>query len=176
MGLPSRGLSRTALVRGFYEGQAPTPTTVWLIRPGAVASAVDGPADDGTPRAPDREVLASIVDSSQDAIWTKRLDGTITSWNKAAERMLGYRPAEILGRPVGLLFPRERLSEEADIVARVSRGERVEPFETVRVRKDGTPIDVSVTISPLRDAQGTIVGASQVARDITAQKRVAREE
>jgi PAS domain S-box-containing protein len=118
-----------------------------------------------------RERLAAIVDSCEDAIISKTLDGTITDWNRGAEKVFGYPAAEIVGKPVLVLLPPERLSEEIDILARIRRGESVEHFETVRVRKDGTNIDVSVTISPIRDANGVTVGASKIARDISERKK-----
>lgn len=114
--------------------------------------------------------LAAIVRSSDDAIIGKTLAGIITSWNRGAERIFGYAEAEVLGQPLLLLIPPERTAEETDILARIGRGESVEHFETVRVRKDGRRIDVSVTISPLRDNEGRIVGVSKVARDITGRK------
>jgi PAS domain S-box-containing protein len=117
-----------------------------------------------------RERLAAIVDSSDDAIISKTLDGTITAWNGGAERIFGYSAAEAVGKPILMLLPPERIDEELDILARMGRGERVQHFETVRVRKDGTNIDVSVTISPIRDGNGAVVGASKVARDITERK------
>ncbi|MFO1532477.1 MAG: PAS domain S-box protein [Thermoplasmatota archaeon] len=119
----------------------------------------------------EREFLASIVDSSNDAIVTKDLDGTITSWNRAAEELFGYAAGEIVGKHVTTLFPPGQEDEESQIIAHIARGERIEPFETKRRRKDGTLVDVSVAISPLRDREGRIVGASKVARDITPQKR-----
>jgi PAS domain S-box-containing protein len=118
-----------------------------------------------------RERLAAIVDSSDDAIISKTLNGTVTAWNRGAEKVFGYPAAEIVGKPMLVLLPPERLNEEFDILARIRGGESVEHFETVRVRKDGTNIDVSVTISPIRDANGVIVGASKVARDITERKK-----
>jgi PAS domain S-box-containing protein len=131
-------------------------------------------ADDVTERkqaADVRERLAAVVDSSEDAIIAKRLDGTINAWNSGAEKVFGYSHAEAIGKPIQMLLPPERAREEADILARIRRGESVEHFETVRIRKDGTRIDVSVTISPIRDITGAIVGASKVARDITDRKR-----
>ncbi len=116
-------------------------------------------------------LLAAIVDSSDDAIVSKRLDGVITSWNKGAERLFGYTAKEAIGRHIGLIIPRDRLQEETDIISRLKRGERVDHFETVRMRKDGALRDISVTISPVRDASGEVVGASKVARDITDRKR-----
>jgi PAS domain S-box-containing protein len=119
-----------------------------------------------------RERLAAIVDSSDDAIISKTLDGTISAWNGGAEKIYGYSAAEAVGKPILMLLPPERIDEEADILARMRRGESVQQFETVRVRKDGTSIDVSVTISPIRDGNGAVVGASKVARDITERKQV----
>jgi len=118
-----------------------------------------------------RARLAAVVDSSEDAILSKTLNGTITAWNPGAERLFGYSASEAVGKPMRMLLPPERTHEEVDILARISRGERVEHFETVRVRKDGTQIDVSVTISPIRNSQGTIVGASNIARDISERRR-----
>jgi PAS domain S-box-containing protein len=116
-------------------------------------------------------LLAAIVDSSDDAIVSKNLDGVITSWNKGAERIFGYAAKEAIGQHIFLIIPDDRREEEVGILARLRRGERVDHFTTVRVRKDGGKIDVSLTISPLRDASGQVVGASKVARDITMQKR-----
>jgi PAS domain S-box-containing protein len=118
-----------------------------------------------------RERLAAIVDSSDDAIITKTLEGIITAWNRGAERIFGYTASEAVGRPMLMLLPPERIAEETDILARIGQGRNVEHFETVRVCKDGTRIDVSVTISPIRDGDGTIVGASKIARTITERKR-----
>jgi PAS domain S-box-containing protein len=114
-------------------------------------------------------LLAAIVASSDDAIVSKNLDGIITSWNKSAERIFGHTPEEAIGQHITLIIPPERHSEESDILARVRRGERVEHFHTVRRRKDGSLLDVSLTISPVRDSSGRVIGASKVARDITAQ-------
>jgi PAS domain S-box-containing protein len=118
-----------------------------------------------------RERLAAVVDSSDDAIISKRLDGTISAWNRGAEKLFGYSAAEIVGKPGLLLLPPGRIDEESDILARIKSGESVDHFETVRVRKDGTNTDVSVTISPIRDRKGVIIGASKIARDITERKR-----
>ena len=118
-----------------------------------------------------REHLASVVDSSDDAIISKDLSGVITGWNRGAEKVFGYTAAEAVGKPMLMLFPNGRGEEEADILSRIGRGESVEHFETLRVRKDGTKIDVSVTISPIRDGGGVIVGASKIARDITERKQ-----
>ena len=111
--------------------------------------------------------LASIIEYSDDAIASKNLDGIITSWNPGAERLFGYSAQEALGRPMAMLIPPERSTEEPTILARIARGEMTDHFETVRIRKDGRRVDVSVTISPIRDSQGRIVGASKIARDTT---------
>jgi PAS domain S-box-containing protein len=118
--------------------------------------------------------LAAIVDSSDDAIISKDLNGIITSWNKSAERLFGYTAEEAIGQHVTLIIPPDRLDEETRILEQLRRGERVDHFETVRMRRDGAKLDVSLTISPVRDAAGSIVGASKVARDITARKRAQR--
>jgi PAS domain S-box-containing protein len=112
--------------------------------------------------------LAAIVESSEDAIVSKSLDGTIRSWNSGAERMFGYAEREAVGRPITLIIPPELEEEERGILARLRRGERLEHFETVRQAKDGRRINVSLTVSPVRDASGRVIGASKVARDITA--------
>jgi len=118
-----------------------------------------------------REWLAAVIQSSDDAIVSKTLDGTITGWNYSAEKLFGYSSSEAVGKPIQMLLPPERASEESAILARIRRGESVEHFETVRVRKDGKRITVSATISPIKDSSGTIVGASKIARDITARKQ-----
>jgi len=118
-------------------------------------------------------LLAAIVDSSDDAIVSKTLDGIITSWNKSAERIFGYLPEEAVGKHITLIIPRDRWNEESRIIARICRGDRVDHFQTLRRRKDGSLVDVSLTISPVKDSAGNIIGASKVARDITAQVRAA---
>jgi PAS domain S-box-containing protein len=115
--------------------------------------------------------LASIVESSDDAIVSKNLDGVITSWNKGAERIFGYTSEEAIGRPVMIVIPQDRQDEERTILTRIRRGERIDHFETVRQHKRGSLIVVSLTVSPVRDGEGRIVGASKIARDITEQKR-----
>jgi PAS domain S-box-containing protein len=122
-----------------------------------------------------RERLAAIVKSSDDAIISKDLNGIITTWNSAAEKMFGYLKEEIVGKPVALIVPPNRHAEESTILARVLRGESVYHFETARIRKDGTAIDVAVTISPIRDDDGKIIGASKIARDISELKRAIRD-
>jgi PAS domain S-box-containing protein len=115
--------------------------------------------------------LASIIQSSDDAIVSKNLDGIITSWNKGAERVFGYTAEEAIGQPIIMVIPHDRWDEERTILTRIRRGERIDHFETVRQGKRGSKIVVSLTISPIKDAEGKIVGASKIARDITEQKR-----
>ena len=123
-------------------------------------------------KATDAEWLSAIVASSEDAIVGKRLDGTIVSWNEGATRIFGYSAEEMIGASVLTLFPPELKSEEKLIIGRLSQGQRVEHYETTRVRKDGARIEVSVSVSPIRDREGTIVGAAKIARDITEAKRL----
>jgi PAS domain S-box-containing protein len=115
--------------------------------------------------------LAAIVESSEDAIISKDLDGTIATWNQGAEKLFGYEAEEVIGKPITILIPPERQDEEPSILARIKRGERIEPFETVRQRKDGQRVEISLTVSPIKDAAGEVVGASKIARDITQRKR-----
>lgn len=122
----------------------------------------------------ERAMLAAIIESSDDAILSKTLDGVITSWNRAAERMYGYAAEEVIGRHISIIAPPELSGELQEIMSRLRRGERVEHLETVRVRKDGRRLDVSVTVSPVRSSSGRLVGASTIARDITEQKRAER--
>jgi PAS domain S-box-containing protein len=117
------------------------------------------------------QILWSIVENSDDAIITKTLDGIIASWNKSAERLFGYAAEEAIGKSVTIIIPPERRDEEPAILARIGRGERIHHYETVRRRKDGSLIDISLTISPIENSQGKIIGASKIARDITERKR-----
>jgi len=119
-------------------------------------------------------LLAAIVDSSDDAIVSKSLDGFVTSWNKSAERLFGYTAEEAVGQHITLIVPADRRHEESTILEQLKRGKRVDHFETVRMHKDGKMLDVSLTISPVKDAAGSVVGASKVARDITERKRTER--
>ncbi len=131
---------------------------------------------------PADQLLTAIVTNSDDAIISKDLNGIIMSWNRAAERIFGYAPSEVLGRHITIIIPADRQQEENDILARLRAGDRIDHFETVRVTKDGRLLNVSLTISPIRDNNGVIVGASKIARDITSQKaaeaalRVAHEQ
>jgi len=115
--------------------------------------------------------LSAVVESSDDAIVSKTLDGIVTSWNKSAERIFGYEEHEIIGLPISTIFPPDRLEEEQDILARLKRGERIDHYETERIRKDGTLLNVSLTVSAIKDNNGRIIGASKIARDITERKR-----
>ena len=140
------------------------------------------PGENAVSIGPPALAFDAIVQSSNDAIVTKTLNGIITSWNPAAERLFGYTAAEVIGKPITILFPPDRLPEEEHFQATIRAGGSVDHFESVRVRKDGALINVSVTLSPIRDAAGTIVGISKIARDITeqvkltARERAARQE
>jgi PAS domain S-box-containing protein len=123
----------------------------------------------------DRTKLAAIVENSNDAIASKNLNSIITSWNKAAEKMFGYKAEEIIGKSVTLIIPKELRSQEDEIISKLKKGEMIEHFETKRMRKDGQHLDVSLTISPLKDSKGVVIGASKIARDITEQKRLEKQ-
>src|SRR5436309_4949578 len=123
----------------------------------------------------ERSRLAAIIDSSDDAIVSKTLDGVITSWNHGAERIFGWTAAEAVGRHITLIIPRERHTEEDEVLARIRRGEKIDHFETVRVTKDGQLLNISLTGSPVKDGTGRIVGASQIARDVTDRRRLEDE-
>jgi PAS domain S-box-containing protein len=124
----------------------------------------------------DAQRLASIVESSDDAIISKDLNGIITSWNRGAERLFGYTAEEVIGKPVTILIPEDRMNEEPEILDRIRQGKRIDHYDTVRRRKDGSLIDISLTISPLKDADGRIIGASKIARDITERKRAQEQQ
>jgi PAS domain S-box-containing protein len=115
--------------------------------------------------------LSSIIESADDAIISKTLDGVITSWNAGAQRIFGYTAEEVIGQPIVILIPEDHINEEPGILARLKRGERIEHYETVRRRKNGTLVEISLTVSPVRDASGKIIGASKIARDISERKR-----
>ena len=120
--------------------------------------------------------LASIVESSDDAIVSKDLDGIIKTWNPGAERLFGYTAEEAIGKPITLLIPMDRHDEESDILSRIRRGERIDHYETVRQRKDGSLVEISVTVSPIKNAEGRIIGASKIARDITERRRAQEQQ
>ena len=122
-----------------------------------------------------RARLAAIVESSEDVIVSKNLDGIITSWNRAAERMFGWTAAEAVGQPIMLIIPADRRAEEEGVLARIRRGEHIAHFDTVRRTKGGGLVEVSVTVSPVRDSTGRIVGASKITRDITERRRIEEE-
>jgi PAS domain S-box-containing protein len=115
--------------------------------------------------------FSAIVESSDDAIVSKDLNGTISTWNAAAERLFGYTAEEIIGKPVTILIPPDRCDEEVEILARLRRGERVDHYETVRRRKDGSLVEISLSVSPIKDADGRVIGASKIARNITERRR-----
>lgn len=165
----------------YYEARVrlPDATVRWIKTRGKVLYADGAPVrmlgtvvDMSAERAAEENFLkmAAIVASSDDAIISKTLDGTITSWNAAAERIFGYKAEEMIGKPITTLIPPDRLDEEPQIVQRLKRGDRVEHFVTKRITKHGQLIDISLTVSPVRDHTGQIVGASKIARDISNQK------
>ena len=158
------------IVAGIAAHTAIAIDNAQLLRKAQVENLQRGRAEDDVRR------LASIIESSDDAIISKDLDGTITSWNSGAERLFGYSAAEAIGRPVTMLMPPDRIDEEPGIIARIRRGERIEHYDTVRKRKDGSPIDISLSVSPVKDAAGRIVGASKIARDITDRKRAEQQQ
>jgi PAS domain S-box-containing protein len=123
-------------------------------------------------RADSRNILAAIVDSSDDAIISKDMKGNITSWNTSAERLFGYRADEIIGQSIMLLIPPELQHDEVQILAKIRAGERIDHFQTIRMKKNGERMEVSLTISPVKDERGVIVGAAKILRDITAQKKL----
>jgi PAS domain S-box-containing protein len=120
--------------------------------------------------------LASIVESSDDAIISKDLNGIIVTWNKAAERLFGYTAEEVVGKPVTILIPPDRHDEETEILKRIRRGERIDHYETIRQRKDVTLVDISLTVSPIKNAKGMIVGASKIVRDISERRRAQEQQ
>ncbi len=142
-----------------------------------------GPSGKAHPREPDpvpdaaegADRLAAIIDSSDDAIVSKTLRGIITSWNRGAERIFGYSAAEAVGRHISLIIPEERHGEETEVLARLVKGERIDHFETIRQAKDGRRVEISLTVSPVRNSTGRIVGASKVARDISDRRSLERE-
>ncbi len=149
-----------------------------VLAPDGTVAAVCGTTRLTTEQRRERKAaqqLAAIVESSADAIISKDINGIITSWNQGAERLFGYHTDEVIGKPVIILIPKERWNEEPNIIERIRRGERIEHYETIRQRKDGSLIEISLTISPIKDANGKIIGASKIGRDITLQKKAERE-
>jgi PAS domain S-box-containing protein len=174
--LRREGFWEGELLHTRKDGEQITVESRWatvLGKMGEVASVLEIARDvTGRRRAEVRlRHAAAIIESSDDAIISKDLDGRILSWNPGAERLYGYAAEEVVGQPVTMLIPGDRPDEEPGILKRIRRGERIEHYETVRVRKDGTLVDVSLTVSPVRDAEGRVVGASKIARDITGRKR-----
>ena len=145
-----------------------------IVSGGAVIGVSKIARDVTAARRHEREAfrLAAIVTSSDDAIVAKDLNGTIQTWNHGAEKIFGYAAAEAIGKNITIIIPDDRLGEESEVLSRIRAGLSVEHFETIRRRKDGTPLHVSLTVSPIRDAQGRVTGASKIARDVTAQRRL----
>ncbi len=172
-----RLLGRTVELHGLHSDGRKFPLEMSLSnwRSGTGEQYFTGLMRDISERKQGEEVarhLADIVESSSDAIISKNLDDTVTSWNAAAERLYGYSAAEIIGQPGRVLLPSDKVAEEQDFLARLRRAEHVVRHETVRLKNDGTPIEVAMTVSPLRDASGHITGTSTIARDITERKRI----
>jgi PAS domain S-box-containing protein len=143
---------------------------------GGIAGAINTLVDTTRQRAEEyAQRLASIIESTDDAVISKDLDGTITSWNRGAQAIFGYTADDVVGKPITILIPAERLDEEPTILARIRSGERIDHYETVRRRKDGSLIDISVTVSPIKNAGGKVIGASKIARDITVSRRARLE-
>jgi PAS domain S-box-containing protein len=139
---------------------------------GGIAGAINTLVDTARQRGEEyAQRLASIIVSTDDAVISKDLDGAITSWNRGAQAIFGYTAEEVVGKPITILIPAERLDEEPTILARIRSGERIDHYETVRRRKDGSLIDISVTVSPIKNAAGKVIGASKIARDITVSRR-----
>src|SRR2546426_2500028 len=159
-----RGRTCNPVERRLHHGLHRAGATLSLVK-----ADVDHDGKQGTALSP--EYLAAIVDSSDDAIIGKTLDGTIISWNRGAEHLYGYTADEIVGQPISVLVPIDRPDELPGILDRLRRGERIDHYKTARIRKDGQRVELSVTISPVRDADGTIIGASAIARDISEQER-----
>jgi PAS domain S-box-containing protein len=171
-GRPVRGIEAIAeRPDGTRVRFLPHPTPL-RDRAGRLVGAINLLMDitDREAAAVDTARLAAIVASSDDAIVSKTLDGTVTSWNEGATRIFGYEAGEMIGQPISG-HPPELHAEEKQIIARLERGERIRHYETVRVAKDGRRIDISLTVSPLRDKFGKVIGASKVGRDITQRKQ-----
>ncbi len=176
-GRPVRGVEAIAeRPDGTLVPFIPYPTPLFDAS-GRLVGAVNMLIDISDRREADRAAqrLSAIVESAEDAILAKDLNGVITSWNSGAERLFGYTPGEVIGKSITILIPDDRLDEEPQILGRIRRGERVEHFDTVRRRKDGSLVEIGLTVSPIRNSAGQIVGASKVARDIT-ERRQAQEQ
>lgn len=177
-GQPVRGVEAIAeRPDGTRVPFAPYPTPIFDAS-GELVGAVNMLVDltDRKQAEENAKRLALIVQSSDDAIISKDLNGIIKSWNRGAERLFGYTSEEVIGRPITILMPAERADEEASILARLRRGERIEHFETVRRRKDGSSFDISLTVSPILSADGRIIGASKIGRDITERTRAQEQQ
>jgi PAS domain S-box-containing protein len=177
-GEPVRGVEAVAeRPDGTRVPFAPYPTPIFDAS-GELVGAVNMLVDltDRKQAEENAQRLASIVTSSHDAIISKDLNGIINSWNRGAERLFGFTSEEVIGRPVTILIPPDRLNEEPSILERIRRGESIDHYDTVRRRKDGSPVDISLTISPILSADGRIIGASKIARDITEGKRAQEQQ
>lgn len=155
----------------------PYPTPIF-DKSGALTGAVNMLVDVGERKETERaaQLLAAIVEASDDAIVAKNLDGIIMSWNQGAERLFGYAQEEVIGKPITIIIPVDRHHEEATILGRLRRGERIDHYETIRQRKDGSFVEVSLTVSPIWNSKGKIIGASKIARDITERKRAEEQQ
>jgi PAS domain S-box-containing protein len=177
-GRPVRGMEAVAeRPDGTRVPFIPYPTPLFDAS-GRVAGAVNMLVDISDRREADRAAqrLSAIVESAEDAILAKDLNGVIMSWNSGAERLFGYTADEVIGKSVTILIPADRLDEEPQILDRIRRGERVEHFDTVRRRKDGSLVDIGLSISPIRNAAGQVVGASKVARDISERRQAQKQQ
>src|SRR5579871_845934 len=163
------------LIHTRRDGERLIAASHWSLSAAQIVIEVDNDVTAERRGHETRQYLANIVSSSDDAIIGKTLDGVITSWNEAARQMFGYAADEIVGKPVTVLFPPDRLHEEIAIIEKIGRGEPIDHFETVRRRKDGMLVPVSLTISPIVDARGKIIGASKIARDVSERNRAQAE-
>jgi PAS domain S-box-containing protein len=177
-GRPVRGVEAVAeRPDGTRVPFAPYPTPIFDAS-GQLVGAVNMLVDLTDRKASEENAqrLASIVQSSDDAIISKDLNGIIKSWNKGAERLFGYAASDVVGKAITILIPPERIDEEPSILERLKRGERIDHYETVRRRKDGTLVDISLTVSPITSADGRVIGASKIARDITERRRAQEQQ
>lgn len=174
-----RNMARSAEYQEPHTRSSSSPFAGQPFEPAEDSRGIRSPLLFGTGGAADapdpRDWLAAIIEGSDDAIVSKDLNGIIQSWNGGARRLFGYAAEEVVGKSITILIPQDRLDEEPAIIAKIQRGERVDHFETKRRRKDGSLVDISLTISPIRNEHGVIVGASKIARDIT-ERRVAQEQ